>query len=88
MSKTKVRKVRCEPVLQLPVLSHSGKTKRLYLTEDGEEREPGTEIRVMDAKGKPVVGLPGKDGYFEIKLPKLLLQSKTLATGWIDFYRR
>jgi hypothetical protein len=70
------------------VLSHSGETKRLYLTEDDEEREPGTEIKVFDAAGKPVKGLPGKGGYFEIKLPQKLLQSKTLELGWIDFYRR
>lgn len=70
------------------VLSHSGNTKRLYLTEDGEKQEPGTEIEVFDAAGKPITGLPDKDGYFEIKLPKALLesQSKSLTLGWIDFY--
>ena len=74
------------------VLSHSGNTKRLYLTEAGkdEEREPGTEIKVLDAAGKPIKGLPDKDGYFEIRLPKALLegQPKSLELGWIDFYRR
>jgi hypothetical protein len=74
------------------VLSHSGNTKRLYLTEEGQdgEREPGTEIKVLDAAGKPITGLPGKDGYFEIMLPKALLegQPKSLDLGWIDFYRR
>ena len=74
------------------VLSHSGNTKRLYLTEDGkeEERESETEIKVLDAMGKPINGLPDKDGYFEIALPKALLESqpKSLEVGWIDFYRR
>jgi hypothetical protein len=74
------------------VLSHSGNTKRLYLTEDGSEveREPETEIKVLDASGKPVTGLPEKGGYFEIRLPKALLdgQPKSLELGWIDFYRR
>jgi hypothetical protein len=74
------------------VLSHSGNTKRLYLTDDGkdDEREPGTEIKVMDAAGKPIKGLPDKGGYFEITLPKVLLegQPKSLELGWIDFYRR
>jgi hypothetical protein len=73
------------------VLSHSGNTKRLYLTEEGKdgEREPGTEIKVLDAAGKPVKGLPDKGGYFEIKLPKALLDGgpKSLELGWIDFYR-
>ena len=69
------------------VLSHSGNTKHLYLTENGEEREPETEIKVLDAHGKPVVGLPGKGGCFEIKMPKPLLQSKTLTIDWIDFFR-
>ena len=74
------------------VLSHSGNTKRLYLTEIGKdgEREPGTEIKVLDSAGKPVKGLPNKGGYFEIALPKALLEGdpKSLELGWIDFYRR
>lgn len=73
------------------VLSHSGYTKHLYLTEEGKEgeREPGTEIRVLDATGKPIQGLPGDGGCFEITLPKALLenQSKSLEAGWVDFYR-
>lgn len=74
------------------VLSHSGNTKRIYLTEDGKdgEREPETTINVLDAEGKPVKGLPDKGGYFEITLPKALLecQPKTMELGWIDFYRQ
>ena len=73
------------------VLSHSGNTKRLHLTEEDKERElePGTEIRVLDAAGKSIDGLPGKGGYFEIKLPKALMegQSNNLELGWIDFFR-
>jgi len=73
------------------VLSHSGETKRLYLTEiaNGGEREPGTQINVFDAQGRPARGLPDKGGYFEIRLPKALLdgQPKSLELGWIDFYR-
>jgi hypothetical protein len=74
------------------VMSHSGNTKRLYLTEEGKdgEREPGTEIKVLDSTGKPVTGLPGNGGYFEMTLPKALLegQSKSLEVEWIDFYRQ
>jgi acetyl esterase len=73
------------------VLSHSGNTKRLHLTEggDGKEREAGTEIKVLDAAGNSVQGLPGKDGCFEIALPKALLESQppSLDVGWIDFFR-
>jgi hypothetical protein len=45
------------------VLSHSGNTKRLYVTEVGNEgeREPGTQINVFDAQGIPVTGLPDND---------------------------
>jgi hypothetical protein len=80
--------------LSVSVLSHSGNTKRLYLSEEGKdgndgEWEPGREIKVLDAAGKPVKGLPDKGGYFEIALPKALLenQPKSLELGWIDFYR-
>jgi acetyl esterase/lipase len=73
------------------VLSHSGNTKRLSLIEEGREgeREPGTEIKVLDAAGKPIQGLPGKGGYFEITLPTVLLEGEptSLELRWIDFYR-
>lgn len=73
------------------VLSHSGNTKRLYLTDDRNEgeREAGTTIKVFDAAGKPAKGLPGKGGYFEITLPNALFEDKpkSLELGWIDFYR-
>jgi len=73
------------------VYSHSGETKRMYLTEAGNEgeRKPETEIRVLDANGKPATGLPEKGGFFEIQLPRVLLegQPKSLELGWIDFYR-
>ena len=72
------------------VLSHSGNTKRLNLAEDGKrERQPETTIKVFDAAGKQIEGLPGEGGYFEITLPKALVedQPKSLDLGWIDFYR-
>ena len=75
--------------LSASVASHGGNPKRLYLTEDGKEKQPETEIKVLDAAGKPVKGLPDKGGYFEIRLPNALLegQPKSLELGWIDFYR-
>ena len=73
------------------VLSHSGYTRHLALRAEGEEKEdePGTEIKVFDAAGKPAAGLPGAGGYFEIRLPKQLLegQPESLTLGWIDFFR-
>ncbi|MGD0899507.1 MAG: ThuA domain-containing protein [Thermoguttaceae bacterium] len=73
------------------VLSHSGNPKHLYFTGDGKEgkREPETEIKVLDTAGKPIKGLPGKGGCFEITLPKALLEGppKSLELGWIDCYR-
>ena len=77
------------------VLSHSGNTTRLQMTEDGKEKKVEkdspywTEIRGFDSSGKSVPGLPGSGGYFEITVPKALLDSqpKSLDLGWIDFYR-
>ncbi|MHB8864193.1 MAG: alpha/beta hydrolase [Pirellulaceae bacterium] len=73
------------------VLSHGGNTARLSLTGDGsgEERALETTIKVFDANGKPVTGLPGNGGHFEITLPKTLLTGRPnrLELEWIDFYR-
>lgn len=48
------------------------------------------KIKILDANGKPLQTLPDEDGYFEITLPKALLQEnpKSLTLGWIDFYRQ
>ena len=74
-----------------PSSSQNGHTQHLCLAEEGrdEKREPGTEIKVLDATGKAIAGLPGKGGCFEIMLPPALLegQPKSLELGWIDFYR-
>jgi hypothetical protein len=73
------------------VSSHSGNKRQLSLSDVGKkgERDAGTEIKVFDAAGKPVKGLPGKGGCFEITLPKALLegQPKSLNLYWVDFYR-
>ena len=77
------------------VLSHSGNTRLLDVVEDGKEKKVErespywTEIRVFDSTGKPVAGLPQSGGYFEVALPKALLEShpKNLNLEWIDFYR-
>ena len=82
--------------LSASVLSHSGHSRLLAVVEDGKEKkvEKGspywTEVRAFDSTGKPVPGLPGSGGYFEITLPKALLegQPKSLNLEWIDFYRK
>jgi hypothetical protein len=47
------------------------------------------EIRPLDHDGKPTKSIPLKEGYFEIKLPKKILESnpRSLKLEWIDFYR-
>ncbi len=78
------------------VLSHSGNPRLLHVVEGGKEKKMEkdspywTEIRGFDSSGKPVPGLSGSGGYFEITLPKALLtnQPKSLELGWIDFYRK
>ena len=82
--------------LSASVLSHSGNPRLLYLRKCGEEKkvEVGspywTEIKVLDADGRPVQGLPSKGGYFEVTVPKTLIENnpKSLTLGWIDFYRQ
>jgi len=73
------------------IASHGGYAQRLYLTKQGqvEKVKPKTEIRVLDADGKPIAGRPGEGGYFEITLPSVLLEGKpkSLTIGWIDFFR-
>ncbi len=47
------------------------------------------EIRMVGADGKPAKTIPSKDGYFEMQLPKVLLEDKpkSITVHWIDFYR-
>ncbi len=73
------------------VLSHSDNAATLHLSEEGKkgERDAGTSIKTFNSAGKPIKGLPGEGGYFEISLPKALLEGKVkkLNVDWIDFYR-
>ncbi len=79
--------------LEAAVSSQDGK---LRLWKDGKEdshldaKSPyWTEIRMFGDDGKPVKTIPLKDGYFEIQLPKALLEDnpKSITVNWIDFYR-
>jgi hypothetical protein len=77
------------------VLSHSGHPTLLHLCQDGKEgatltkESPyWTEIRRLDADGKPAAGLPPDGGWFELSIPKALLTDvRELKVEWIDFYR-
>ncbi|MDZ7620139.1 MAG: hypothetical protein U1E05_24320 [Patescibacteria group bacterium] len=63
------------------------------MVEDGREvpvKEGSpywTDILAFNAKGKPVEGLPEEGGFFEMVLPKALLEAKPLTIDWVDFYR-
>jgi hypothetical protein len=79
--------------LEAAVSSQNGKS-RLWM--DGKEGLPlnsknpfWMEIRMIGKDGKPVKTIPLKDGYFEIQLPKALLEDnpKSITVNWIDFYR-
>jgi hypothetical protein len=77
------------------VLSHSGHRSLIHLWKDGKEgplltkeSPEWTDIRALDANGKPVAGLPPKNGWFELTIPKALLKgTRELNVSWIDFYR-
>ena len=81
--------------LSASVQSRGDNMRMLHLSGDGEERnvEQGspywTEMKILDAKGKLLQGLPDRGGYFEVTIPKILFQEnpKSLTLGWIDFYR-
>jgi hypothetical protein len=47
------------------------------------------ETRVISKDEKPTNSIPLTDGYFEIQLPKALLEDnpKSITVSWIDFYR-
>jgi hypothetical protein len=68
-------------------LIEEGKDKKEKPIERGDPN--WTEIKTLDAQGKPADKIPVKDGYFELTLPAPLLDGgpKSLTISWIDFYR-
>jgi hypothetical protein len=70
---------------------------RLHVSQTGKQQEKAidrssrywTEVRVLEANGKPASGLPAEGGRFELQLPAELLAGnpKTIEIRWIDFYR-
>jgi len=77
------------------VLSHSGNRRLLAVIVDGkatkvEQGSPWfTEIKALTPDGKPAAKIPLKSGYFQLTVPKVLLQKNppVLTIRWIDFYR-
>jgi hypothetical protein len=80
---------------KVSVLSHGAHETLLSVVRDGKEEKVTdsaspywTTVRKTGADGKPVAGLPGDGGCFEVPVPEeLLKQSKELRVSWIDFYR-
>lgn len=79
--------------LEAAVSSQDGKVR---LWKDGKEDSPPDskspywmEIRMVSDDGKQATTIPLDDGYFEIQLPKALLEDnpKLITINWIDFYR-
>ena len=77
------------------VSSHSGHATLLHLWQDGKEGPALTkdspywaEIQRLGPDGKPAAGLPPAEGWFELRIPEVLLKdSRELKFEWIDFYR-
>ncbi len=71
------------------------RSNRVYILEDRKEKPLGhgdplwIDIKCLDAKGSPAKTIPLEGGYFEMTLPKALLDglSEPLSVQWIDFYR-
>jgi len=82
--------------LAASVSSQGDGAVRLRLMTDGPEQPLDSssqywmDIRSYDAEGKPARPPLGKSGYFEMTIPKALLDddSRTLEVRWIDFYRQ
>jgi hypothetical protein len=81
--------------LHAAVSSHNDR-QRVRLWQDAKENAPldsshplWTEIRMVDADGKPAQDIPLKEGYFDIPLPRALFvdNSPSITLQWIDFYR-
>jgi len=75
-------------------VSSQDSTMRIW--EGGKEDSPldsrspyWMEIRLIGKDGKPTKGMPLDDGYFEMQLPRALLEGnpKSITINWIDFYR-
>jgi len=85
-----------ETTLAVEVQSH-GNHARLLALWQGREEGPRlttdspywTEVKMLDAEGNPATKIPLTGGYFEITLPRKLLEgnAQSLSLRWIDFLR-
>ena len=66
------------------------------LWKDGQEDAPldakspyWMEARIVGGDGKPAKEIPLKGGYFEMQLPRAMVEGdpKAITVNWIDFYR-
>ena len=77
-------------------VSSSDDRQRVRLWKDGKEDSPldsksphWMAIRMVGSDGKPAKDIPLKDGFFEMRLPKVFFDDnpKSITVNWIDFYR-
>jgi len=81
--------------LAVSVLSHGRSQRLLRLSVDGRQQEikpkgpAAVEVHAYEADGKPAEGLPGAGGWFDVRLPRIMLRGNPaeLRMDWIDFYR-
>ncbi len=83
--------------LDVSVSSSPPHTVRRSASETGRQEEKTidrnsrywTEVRSLNADGKPASGLPADGGWFELQLPSALLADnpESVVVRWIDFYR-
>ncbi len=85
-----------EATLAVSVLSHGKHARLLHLWKNGKEGSRltadspyWTEVEMLDARGNPATKIPLTGGYFEITVPRKLLEGnpQSLSLRWIDFYR-
>lgn len=76
--------------------SMSSQDNTVRVWKDGKEESPlnekspyWMEVRKISNDRKPAKASPLKGGYFELDLPRVLLEdnSKSISVHWIDFYR-
>ena len=77
-------------------VSSSDDRQRVRLWKDGKEDSPLDSksphwmvIRMVGNDGKSAKNIPLKDGFFEMRLPKVFFEAnpKSITLNWIDFYR-
>jgi hypothetical protein len=89
-------KATCGKAMLSGFVNGSNKSRPIRLTVGGKEPPQGPDdpffldFKAVGKDGKPAQGLPLKDGYFEMRLPKAFLEgnTKSFKLEWVDWYRR